>query len=77
MSSHILKVKIPREYIKLSPVSSAIIPHRTQDGQLSKTGYVKLLAFSQVNVDQHLSILLDNFSVEESYLVIVFKDCDY
>ncbi|KAG7027605.1 Carboxyl-terminal-processing peptidase 3, chloroplastic [Cucurbita argyrosperma subsp. argyrosperma] len=40
-------VKIPREYIKLSPVSSAIIPHRTQDGQLSKTGYVKLLAFSQ------------------------------
>ncbi|XP_008442232.1 carboxyl-terminal-processing peptidase 3, chloroplastic isoform X2 [Cucumis melo] len=46
-NSSIREVKIPREYIKLSPVSSAIIPHRTQDGQLSKTGYVKLLAFSQ------------------------------
>ncbi|KAM7524544.1 hypothetical protein LguiA_014446 [Lonicera macranthoides] len=40
-------VKLPREYIKLSPISSAIIPHRTPDGQLAKTGYVKLLAFSQ------------------------------
>ncbi|CAK9319321.1 unnamed protein product [Citrullus colocynthis] len=46
-NSSIREVKIPREYIKLSPVSSAIILHRTQDGQLSKTGYVKLLAFSQ------------------------------
>lgn len=46
-NSSIREVKIPREYIKLSPVSSAIIPHRTQDGQLSKTGYVKLFAFSQ------------------------------
>ncbi|KAK7817065.1 carboxyl-terminal-processing peptidase 3 [Quercus suber] len=42
-----LKVKIPREYIKLSPISSAIIPHRTADGHLTKTGYVKLSAFSQ------------------------------
>ena len=46
--SKTLKVKLPREYIKLSPISSAIIPHRTPDGQLAKTGYVKLLAFSQV-----------------------------
>ncbi|CAN0909971.1 Carboxyl-terminal-processing peptidase 3, chloroplastic [Linum grandiflorum] len=42
-----LSVKLPREYIKLSPISSAIIPHRTPDGRLAKTGYVKLSAFSQ------------------------------
>ena len=41
------EVKLPRETIKLSAVSSAIIPHRTPDGHLSKTGYVKLAAFSQ------------------------------
>uniref|UniRef100_A0A5B7BFJ4 C-terminal processing peptidase n=1 Tax=Davidia involucrata TaxID=16924 RepID=A0A5B7BFJ4_DAVIN len=41
------EVKLPREFIKLSPISSAIIPHRTPDGHLSKTGYVKLSAFSQ------------------------------
>lgn len=41
------EVNLPREIIKLSPVSSTIIPHRTQDGRVLKTGYVKLLAFSQ------------------------------
>lgn len=73
VSSHLLKVKIPREYIKLSPVSSAIIPHRTQDGQLSKTGYVKLFAFSQVNVDQCLlrARSRDSLSIKEVYPVIV------
>ncbi|CAB41187.1 carboxyl terminal protease-like protein [Arabidopsis thaliana] len=40
-------VKLPRDYIKLSPISSAIIPHTTPDGRLAKTGYVKLTAFSQ------------------------------
>lgn len=45
--SCIREVKIPREYIKLSPISSAIIPHRSPDGHLTKTGYVKLSAFSQ------------------------------
>ncbi|KAE8098833.1 hypothetical protein FH972_016868 [Carpinus fangiana] len=45
--SSIREVKVPREYIKLSPLSSAIIPHRTADGHLTKTGYVKLSAFSQ------------------------------
>ncbi|XP_019058372.1 PREDICTED: carboxyl-terminal-processing peptidase 3, chloroplastic isoform X2 [Tarenaya hassleriana] len=44
---HIREVEIPREFIKLSPISSAIIPHRTPDGNLTKTGYVKLSAFSQ------------------------------
>lgn len=43
-----VKVNLPREFIKLSPISSAVIPHKTSDGRLSKTGYVKLLAFSQV-----------------------------
>ncbi|CAI0377086.1 unnamed protein product [Linum tenue] len=41
------EVKLSREYIRLSPISSAIIPHRTPDGRLAKTGYVKLSAFSQ------------------------------
>lgn len=41
------EVKLSREHIKLSPISSAIIPHRTADGRISKTGYVKLSAFSQ------------------------------
>ncbi|KAK7345079.1 hypothetical protein VNO77_15486 [Canavalia gladiata] len=45
--SYIREVKLPREYIKLSPISSAIIPHKSSDGHLTKTGYVKLLAFSQ------------------------------
>ncbi|MED6215726.1 Carboxyl-terminal-processing peptidase 3, chloroplastic [Stylosanthes scabra] len=45
--SAIREVKLPREYIKLSPLSSAIIPHRLPTGQLTKTGYVKLSAFSQ------------------------------
>ncbi|XP_073223812.1 carboxyl-terminal-processing peptidase 3, chloroplastic isoform X2 [Cicer arietinum] len=42
-----VKVKLPREYIKLSPISSAIIPHRSPEGQVIKTGYVKLSTFSQ------------------------------
>ncbi|WVY98702.1 hypothetical protein V8G54_030853 [Vigna mungo] len=45
--SYIREVKLPRELIKLSPISSAIIPHRSPDGHLTKTGYVKLSAFSQ------------------------------
>ncbi|ONH95399.1 hypothetical protein PRUPE_7G068000 [Prunus persica] len=45
--SSIQEVKLPREYIKLSPISTATIPHRTPDGRLTKTGYVKLSAFSQ------------------------------
>jgi C-terminal processing protease CtpA/Prc len=44
-----LKVKLPREYIKLSPISSAIIPHKSSEGQVIKTGYVKLSTFSQVS----------------------------
>ncbi|KZV36376.1 carboxyl-terminal-processing peptidase 3, chloroplastic [Dorcoceras hygrometricum] len=40
-------IKLPREVIKLSPISSAILSHITPDGHLSKTGYVKLSAFSQ------------------------------
>ncbi|KAK7266970.1 hypothetical protein RIF29_19632 [Crotalaria pallida] len=46
-NSGMREIKLPREYIKLSPISSAIIPHRSLDGQLEKTGYVKLSAFSQ------------------------------
>ncbi|XP_021283253.1 carboxyl-terminal-processing peptidase 3, chloroplastic isoform X2 [Herrania umbratica] len=45
--SSIKEVKLPREYIRLSPISSTVIPHRTLDGRLTKTGYVKLSTFSQ------------------------------
>ncbi|XP_022747366.1 carboxyl-terminal-processing peptidase 3, chloroplastic-like isoform X2 [Durio zibethinus] len=45
--SSIKEVKLPRELIRLSPLSSTVIPHRTADGRLSKTGYVKLSTFSQ------------------------------
>ncbi|KAK2653258.1 hypothetical protein Ddye_013114 [Dipteronia dyeriana] len=48
--STIREVNLPREYIKLSPISRAIIPHKTSDGRLLKTGYVKLSAFSQTNL---------------------------
>ncbi|KAK4775961.1 hypothetical protein SAY87_023922 [Trapa incisa] len=41
------EVSLPREHIRLSPISSAIIPHRTPEGQVTKTGYVKLIVFSQ------------------------------
>ncbi|WJZ94059.1 hypothetical protein VitviT2T_012952 [Vitis vinifera] len=41
------EVKLSRDFIKLSPISSAIIPHKTPDGHVSKLGYVKLSAFSQ------------------------------
>ncbi|KAK2454404.1 Peptidase S41 family protein [Trifolium repens] len=46
-NSYIREVKLPREYIKLSPISSAIIPHKSSEGQVIKTGYVKLSTFSQ------------------------------
>ncbi|CAI9100062.1 OLC1v1036984C1 [Oldenlandia corymbosa var. corymbosa] len=46
-NSNIREVNLPREVIQLSPVSSAVIPHRTPDGRMSKLGYVKLSAFSQ------------------------------
>ncbi|XP_057999785.1 carboxyl-terminal-processing peptidase 3, chloroplastic isoform X2 [Hevea brasiliensis] len=45
------EVKLPREYIKLSPIASSIIPHRTPDGRQIKTGYVKLSNFSQSAAD--------------------------
>ncbi|KAK9156996.1 hypothetical protein Scep_003570 [Stephania cephalantha] len=40
-------VKLSRESINISPISSSIILHRAPDGHLSKTGYMKLSAFSQ------------------------------
>ncbi|KAJ4817720.1 Carboxyl-terminal-processing protease [Rhynchospora pubera] len=41
------EVRIPREVIRLSPLSSTIIYHQLNDGHMSKTGYVRLSAFSQ------------------------------
>nr|KAJ0190648.1 hypothetical protein LSAT_V11C800428020 [Lactuca sativa] len=51
IDSSFREVKLPREFIRLSPISSVIIPHRTPNGHVSKTGYVKLLAFSQARLD--------------------------
>eukprot|EP01018_Ginkgo_biloba_P032484 Gb_10272 [translate_table: standard] len=45
--SHIKEVNLSRETILLSPVFSAVIPHKAPDGHLMKTGYVRLSAFSQ------------------------------
>ncbi|XVE61189.1 hypothetical protein DITRI_Ditri06bG0019600 [Diplodiscus trichospermus] len=45
--SSVKEVKLPREIIRLSPISSTVIPHRTPDGRLTKTGYVKLSTFSR------------------------------
>ncbi|XP_077214664.1 peptidase S41 family protein [Tasmannia lanceolata] len=44
---YIREVELPREVIRLSPLSSAVISHQAPDGHLSKTGYVRLSAFSQ------------------------------
>ncbi|KAL5707917.1 C-terminal processing peptidase [Ranunculus cassubicifolius] len=41
------EVQLPREFIKISPISSSVILHKAPDGRLAKTGYVKLSAFSQ------------------------------
>ncbi|KAJ0745989.1 putative processing peptidase [Helianthus annuus] len=62
IDSSFREVRLPREFIKLSPISSAIIPHRTPDGHVSKTGYVKLLAFSQTAADdmKHAIYELEN-----------------
>ncbi|KAJ9548362.1 hypothetical protein OSB04_020905 [Centaurea solstitialis] len=70
IDSSFREVKLPREFIKLSPISSAIIPHRTSDGHVSKTGYVKLLAFSQTAAAdmKHAIHELENQGVE-SYIL--------
>nr|XP_017243799.1 PREDICTED: carboxyl-terminal-processing peptidase 3, chloroplastic isoform X1 [Daucus carota subsp. sativus] len=64
------EVNLPREFIKLSPISSAVIPHKTPDGRLSKTGYVKLLAFSQTAASDMESAVteLENQGVQ-SYIL--------
>ncbi|KAL2501691.1 Carboxyl-terminal-proCES [Forsythia ovata] len=69
-SSRIREVKVPREIIKLSPVSSAIIPHKGPDGHLSKTGYVKLSTFSQSAATEmeHTIYAMENQGVQ-SYIL--------
>ncbi|CAG7865855.1 carboxyl-terminal-processing peptidase 3, chloroplastic [Brassica rapa] len=68
--SHIREVKLPRDYIKLSPISSTIIPHTTPDGRLAKTGYVKLTAFSQTAASdmEHAVHEMENQNVQ-SYIL--------
>uniref|UniRef100_A0A804R096 C-terminal processing peptidase n=1 Tax=Zea mays TaxID=4577 RepID=A0A804R096_MAIZE len=41
------EVQLSREIINLSPLSTAIISHRTDDGHECKTGYVRLASFYQ------------------------------
>uniref|UniRef100_A0A0E0PX25 C-terminal processing peptidase n=1 Tax=Oryza rufipogon TaxID=4529 RepID=A0A0E0PX25_ORYRU len=45
----VLDVQLSREVINLSPLSTAIISHRSDDGRECKTGYVRLAAFSQAS----------------------------
>ncbi|GJU74461.1 peptidase S41 family protein [Tanacetum coccineum] len=70
IDSSFREVRLPREFIRLSPISSTIIPHRTPDGHVSKTGYVKLLAFSQTAAAdmKHAINELENQGVE-SYIL--------
>lgn len=70
IDSSFREVKLPREFIRLSPISSTIIPHRTPNGHVSKTGYVKLLAFSQTAATdmKHAIRELENQGVE-SYIL--------
>ncbi|KAB5551824.1 hypothetical protein DKX38_009135 [Salix brachista] len=58
-NASIREVNLPREYITLSPISSTIIPHKTLDGHLTKTGYVKLSAFSQSAAIDMANTILD------------------
>jgi len=41
------EVQLSREIINLSPLSTTIISHRSDDGHECKTGYVRLASFSQ------------------------------
>ncbi|KAL4198289.1 hypothetical protein AMTRI_Chr03g139430 [Amborella trichopoda] len=53
------EVKLSRGVIKLSPISSAIIPHTAPDGHLSKTGYLRLSAFSQTAASDMENVIHD------------------
>ncbi|XP_050229055.1 carboxyl-terminal-processing peptidase 3, chloroplastic isoform X1 [Mercurialis annua] len=68
--SSIRVVNLPRENIKLSPISSTIIPHKTPDGRQTKTGYVKLSTFSQsAAVDMANTILEMETEGVHSYIL--------
>ncbi|CAL9117208.1 unnamed protein product [Musa textilis] len=55
----ILFVQLPREVIKLSPISSTIISHISIDGHELKTGYVRLSAFSQNAAAEMENVILE------------------
>lgn len=63
MCDFFLKVKLPREVIRISPIYSAVIRHEAPDGHLSKTGYVRLSSFSQVLVLKLITNLSLNVAV--------------
>ncbi|KAH1075207.1 hypothetical protein J1N35_027535 [Gossypium stocksii] len=70
--SSIKEIKLPRELIRLSPISSTVIPHRTPDGRLIKTGYVKLLTFSQLKVMANKNCLCYNYAPEGQEMLQLF-----
>ncbi|URE09511.1 TSPc [Musa troglodytarum] len=53
------EVQLPREVIKLSPISSTIISHISIDGHELKTGYVRLSAFSQNAAAEMENVILE------------------
>ncbi|KAJ6825883.1 carboxyl-terminal-processing protease [Iris pallida] len=64
------EVKLPREVIRLSPISSSVISHRSRDGHETKTGYVRLSAFSQTAASEMESTIqeMENQGVQ-SYIL--------
>ncbi|KAH1106923.1 hypothetical protein J1N35_010691 [Gossypium stocksii] len=67
-----LKIKLPLELIRLSPISSIVIPQRTLDGRLTKTGYVKLSTFSQLKVMANKNCLCYNYAPESQEMLQLF-----
>ncbi|CAH1432886.1 unnamed protein product [Lactuca virosa] len=70
IDSSFREVKLPYKFIRLSPISSVIIPRRTPNVHVSKTGYVNLLAFSQTaSTDmKHVIPELENQGVKSHIL---------
>ncbi|XP_068638437.1 carboxyl-terminal-processing peptidase 3, chloroplastic [Aristolochia californica] len=68
--SGLREVKLPREVVRISPLSSAIIFHKAPDGHVVKTGYVRLSAFSQTAADEMESAIkgMENQGVQ-SYIL--------
>eukprot|EP00249_Psilotum_nudum_P019993 c27511_g1_i1 orf=442-2163(-) len=65
-----IEVNLMRQRIVLSPVFTTVLPHKASDGHLAKTGYVKLVAFSQnAAIDMEKAINRLESEGAESYIL--------